>query len=114
MYPSFFGIGCVLDIFCVYGGILVSFCALLGYFGPIEVIEGILVFFRHGGYFGYFGCFGVRWSVFRFWGLFLSFSRFRGCIGLVLGIGCVLDIFCVYGGNLVIFCTLWGILVLFK
>ena len=108
MYSSFLGIGCVLDFFCVYGGILVIFFDLWGHFGHIQVIEGILVFFRHGGYFGYFRCFGVRWSIFKFWGLFLSFSRFRGCISLFLGIWCVLDIFCVYRGILVIFCALWG------
>ena len=49
MYSSFLGIGCVLDIFCVYRGILVIFCALWGYFGLIQVIEGILIFFRHLG-----------------------------------------------------------------
>ena len=58
MYLSFLDIRCVLDIFCVYGGILVVFFNLWGYFGRIQVIEGILVFFRHGGYFGYFRCFG--------------------------------------------------------
>ena len=57
MYLSFLGIGCVLDIFCVYRGILVIFFDLWGYFCRIQVIEGILVFFRHGGYFGYFRCF---------------------------------------------------------
>ena len=64
--------------------------------------------FRHKGYFGYFHCFGGMLVNFRFWGLFWSFSRFRGCIGLFLGIECVLDIFCIYKGILVIFCALWG------
>ena len=35
--------------FCIYGGILVIFFDLWEYFGRIQVIEGILVFFRHGG-----------------------------------------------------------------
>ena len=77
MYQSFFGCQvCFGNFFCLSRGILVIFFDLWEYFGRIQVIEGILVFFRHGGYFGYFQCFGVCWSVFRFWGLFLLFSRF--------------------------------------
>ena len=67
MYPSFLGIGCVLDFFfCIYKGILVIFFNLWGYFGCIQVIEGILFFFRHGGTLVIFDVLGVHWSVFRF------------------------------------------------
>ena len=68
-----------------------------------------------GGTLVIFDVLGVRWLVFRFWGLFQSFSRFQGCIILFLGIGCVLDIFCVYGGAFWSFFALYGsILDVFK
>ena len=40
--------------FFVFTGAFWSFFRFMGYFCRIQVIEGILVFFRHGGYFGYF------------------------------------------------------------
>ena len=61
-----------------------------------------------GGTLVIFDVLGVRWSVFRFWGLFQSFSRFQGCISLFLDIGYVLDIFCVYGGAFWPFFALYG------
>ena len=67
-----------------------------------------------GGTLVIFDVLGVRWLVFRFWELFRSFSRFRGCIVLFLGIECVLDIF-VFTGEFWSFSALYGgILVLFK
>ena len=73
----FLGIKHVLDIFYVYEGIWVIFRALWGYFGLIQVIKGILIFFRHRGYFVHFRCFGGYFSqFFRFLGLFRSFYRF--------------------------------------
>ena len=58
MYLSFLDIGCVLDIFLCLRGHFGYFFDLWGYFGCIQVIEGVFVFFRHGGYLGYFRCFG--------------------------------------------------------
>ena len=102
-------LGVFWTFFVFTGAFWSFFFNLWGYFGRIQVIEGILVFFRHGGYFGYFRCFGVRWSIFRFWGIFLSFSRFRGCIGLFLGIWCVQDIFLCLRGHFGYFLRFMGV-----
>ena len=70
----------------MFKGYLVIFLGFGGVFWSFLGMGGTLVIFD---------VLGVRWSVFRFWELFQSFSRFQGCISLFLGIGCVLDIFCV-------------------
>ena len=51
--------------------VLIIIIIIIGIFGLILVIEGILVlFFKHGEYFGHFLCFRGILVIFRFWGVF--------------------------------------------
>ena len=82
-----------------------------------HVLGGILVIlciFGGGGHF--FKLLRVFQSLFRFqrqFGLFFFFLLLR-CIGLFIGIGCMLDILCGYEGIVVVFSIYRAILVLFK
>ena len=77
----------------------------------IQVIKGFSTFFMHGGCFCHFLAFRIHFNVL---GVFRSFFMFRGCISPFLGVRCVLDIFCLSRGILVIYLTYRGILFLFK
>ena len=77
----------------------------------IQVIKGFSTFFMHGGCFCHFLTFRIHFNVL---GVFRSFFIFRGCISPFLGVKCVLDIFCLSRGILVIYQTYRGILFLFK
>ena len=70
------------------------FFNLYGYFGIIQVIERFSTSFKHGGYFCHFLAFRRYFGHFDVLGVVRSFFIFRGCISLFLGVGCVLEIFC--------------------
>ena len=84
MYRSFLVIGGVLDFFfwCLQGHFILFYFLIFnlwGYFGHIQVIEGILVFFRHGGTLVVFDVLGVYFDHFLgFWGYFSHFLDFKG------------------------------------
>ena len=77
----------------------------------IQVIKGFFTFFMHGGCFCHFLAFRTHFNVL---GVFRSFFMFQGCISHFLGVRCVLDIFFLSRGILVIYQTYRSILFLFK
>ena len=91
----FFGIECMLDIFCGYKGIVVIFLKFIGLFCYYSSNRGVFHLFQAlgGGYFCHFLAFRRYFGNFDVLGVFRSFFMFRGCISLFLGVECVLDIF---------------------
>ena len=80
----------------------------LGYFSTpsiIQVIKGFSTFFKHRGCFCHFLVFRRYFIHFDVLGVFRSFFMFWGCISPFLGVRCVLDIFCLSRGILVIYHT---------
>ena len=73
-----------------------------------------MVCFSHKGYFGHFQCLGGgAWVIFDVLGVFQSFIRIWGYIGLFLGIGDVLDIFLCLQRHCGHHFNLWCILLFF-